>query len=116
MVFQTESEELCTSIKAEARRMAFRKQSQRLIQSNASIFSTVLFKPLCTCLSVYMTASGILCILLDTDPEVRVRFLALPDFMRSSGSGTGTTEKLLERKNSGPGLESREYARRDPSR
>jgi hypothetical protein len=26
---------------------------------------------------------------LDTDPEVPVRFPALPDFMRSSGSGTG---------------------------
>jgi hypothetical protein len=23
------------------------------------------------------------------DPEVRVRFLALPDYLRSSGSGTG---------------------------
>jgi hypothetical protein len=28
---------------------------------------------------------------LATDPEVRVRFLALPDFLRSSGSGTGST-------------------------
>jgi hypothetical protein len=26
---------------------------------------------------------------LSIDPEVRVRFLALPDFLRSSGSGTG---------------------------
>jgi hypothetical protein len=29
---------------------------------------------------------------LATDPEVRVRFPALPDFMRSSGSGTGSTQ------------------------
>jgi hypothetical protein len=26
------------------------------------------------------------------DPEVRVRFPALPHFLRSSGSGTGTTQ------------------------
>jgi hypothetical protein len=26
-----------------------------------------------------------------TDPEVRVRFPALPDFLRNSGSGTGST-------------------------
>jgi hypothetical protein len=29
---------------------------------------------------------------LTTDPEVRVRFPALPDFLRSSGSGTGFTQ------------------------
>jgi hypothetical protein len=29
---------------------------------------------------------------LATDPEVRVRFSALPDFPRSSGSGTGSTQ------------------------
>jgi hypothetical protein len=29
---------------------------------------------------------------LDTDPEVRVRFPALPDFLRSTGSGTGSTQ------------------------
>jgi hypothetical protein len=29
---------------------------------------------------------------LATDPEVRVRFLALPDSLRSSGSGTGSTQ------------------------
>jgi hypothetical protein len=27
-----------------------------------------------------------------TDPETRVRFPALPDFLRSSGSGTGSTQ------------------------
>jgi hypothetical protein len=27
-----------------------------------------------------------------TDPEVRVRFAALPDFLRSSKSGTGSTQ------------------------
>jgi hypothetical protein len=29
---------------------------------------------------------------LATDPEVRVRFPALPDFLRSSWSGTGSTQ------------------------
>jgi hypothetical protein len=29
---------------------------------------------------------------LATDPEIRVRFPALPDFMRSSESGTGSTQ------------------------
>jgi hypothetical protein len=28
----------------------------------------------------------------NTDPVVRVRFPALPDFLRSSGSGTGSTQ------------------------
>jgi hypothetical protein len=59
---------------------------------------------------------------LATDPEVRVRFPALADFLSSSGSGTGctqpceysTTEELLGRKSSGSGLENREYVRRDP--
>jgi hypothetical protein len=57
-----------------------------------------------------------------TDPVVRVRFPALPDFLRSSGSGKGplslvsTTEELLERKSSGSGLENSDYGRRDPSR
>jgi hypothetical protein len=54
---------------------------------------------------------------LATDPKVRVRFPALPDFVKSSGSGTGpislmsTTEELLERENSGSGLEIRDYGR-----
>jgi hypothetical protein len=30
---------------------------------------------------------------LAADPEVRVRFPALPDFLRSSGSGTGSTQR-----------------------
>jgi hypothetical protein len=48
---------------------------------------------------------------LATDPEVRVRFLALPDFL-SSGSGTGpvsfasTIEELLGTKSSDSSLES----------
>jgi hypothetical protein len=29
---------------------------------------------------------------LATDPDIRVRFLELPDFLRSSGSGTGSTQ------------------------
>jgi hypothetical protein len=59
---------------------------------------------------------------LATEPEVRVRFPVLPDFLRSSGSRTGplslvsTNEEMLERKSSGSGLENREYGRRDPSR
>jgi hypothetical protein len=31
---------------------------------------------------------------LATDPEVRVRFPAIPDFLRGSGSGTGPTQPL----------------------
>jgi hypothetical protein len=48
-----------------------------------------------------------------------VLFPALPNFLRSSGSGTGSTqprEELLGRKSSGSGLEIREYCHRDPSR
>jgi hypothetical protein len=46
----------------------------------------------------------------------------LPDFLRSSGSGTGslslvsTNEELLERKSTGSCLENQEYGRRFPSR
>jgi hypothetical protein len=48
-----------------------------------------------------------------------VRFPALPNFLRSIGSGTGFTqpcEELLGRKSSGSNLENLEYGRRDPSR
>jgi hypothetical protein len=60
--------------------------------------------------------------LLATDPEVRVRFPALPDFLGISGSGTGPSQsqeynwRATWKKNSGSGLETREYCRRDPSR
>jgi hypothetical protein len=38
-----------------------------------------------------VTASVVKCSkFLATDPDVRVRFQALPDFLRSSGSGTGS--------------------------
>jgi hypothetical protein len=47
--------------------------------------------------------------------EIRVRFLALSDFLRSSRSGTGSTQ-LFGRNSSGCGLEIGEYGRRDPSR
>jgi hypothetical protein len=59
---------------------------------------------------------------LAADPEVRVRFPALPDFLSIGRSETGsiglviTTGELLGRKNSGSGLERREYGRWDPSR
>jgi hypothetical protein len=58
---------------------------------------------------------------LATEPEARVRFLALPEFLSSSGSGMGplslmsTTEELLEKKSSGSCQENREYGRRDLS-
>jgi hypothetical protein len=58
---------------------------------------------------------------LATDPEARVRFPALSDFLRSSGSGTrllslvSTTEELLRRQSCGSRLEKREYGRRYPS-
>jgi hypothetical protein len=57
-----------------------------------------------------------------TDPKVRVRFLALPDFLKSSRSGTGFAQpreynwRATWKRNSGSGLEIREYGRRDPSR
>jgi hypothetical protein len=35
---------------------------------------------------------GLVSEFLATDPEARVRFPALPDFQRSSGSGTGSTQ------------------------
>jgi hypothetical protein len=59
---------------------------------------------------------------LSTDPEVRVRFPALPDFLKSRGLERGplslvsTIEELLGRKISISGLEFREYGRGDPSR
>jgi hypothetical protein len=57
---------------------------------------------------------------LATDPEVRVRFPELPDFLRSLERGPfilmSTTEELLERNSSDSGLENPEYGRRDPSR
>jgi hypothetical protein len=52
----------------------------------------------------------------------RIRFPGLPDFLRSSGSGTGSTQPLeynwgaTGRKNSGSGVESGEYGRGDPLR
>jgi hypothetical protein len=51
--------------------------------------------------------------LLATDPEVGVRFPALPDFLRSSLEGgplslESTIEKQLERGSSGLGLENLE--------
>jgi hypothetical protein len=39
------------------------------------------------------TASVVVwCKFLATDPEVLLQFPALPDFLRSSGSGTGSTQ------------------------
>jgi hypothetical protein len=59
---------------------------------------------------------------LATDPEVRLRFPALPDFWEVVGlergplSLVGTIEELLERKSSGSGLQNRDYGRRNPPR
>jgi hypothetical protein len=56
------------------------------------------------------------------DAEIQVRFPALPDFLRSSGTGMGptqplnTTEKLIRRNSSGSGTENLKYSHRDPSR
>jgi hypothetical protein len=55
------------------------------------------------------------------DPEVRVRFPALPHFVglgleRGPLSHVSTIEELLEWKSSWFGLENWEYGRRDPSR
>jgi hypothetical protein len=59
---------------------------------------------------------------LATDSEVRVRFRALPDLLRSSGSGTGSTQPreynwgATGRKSSASGLENRDNGSRDPQR
>jgi hypothetical protein len=48
-----------------------------------------------------------------------IRFSALSDFLRNSGSGTESTqarEEPLERRSSGSGIENREYSSRDTSR
>jgi hypothetical protein len=56
------------------------------------------------------------------DPDVQVRFPALPHLVRVVGLEHGplslmsTTEELLGRNSSVFGLENREYGRRDPSR
>jgi hypothetical protein len=60
-------------------------------------------------------------VFLPTDPEVRVRFPVLPDFLNSeSGRGplslVSIIEELLERKSSVSGLESREYGSTKSSR
>jgi hypothetical protein len=60
---------------------------------------------------------GLVSEFLATDPEVLVRFPALPDFQRSSYLElsplilVSITEELLDRRNSGSGLESRDYDR-----
>jgi hypothetical protein len=52
----------------------------------------------------------------------RVRFPGLPDFLRSSGSGTGSTQpreynwRAAWKKISGSGLKNRDYGRMEPSR
>jgi hypothetical protein len=58
---------------------------------------------------------------LAADLDVRIRFPALPDFLRSIGSGTGSTQpcdynwEATRMKSSGSGLEMREYRHRYPS-
>jgi hypothetical protein len=57
-----------------------------------------------------------------TDSEARVRFPALPDVLRNSRSGTGSTQPreynwgATSKKSICSGLDIREYGRRDPSR
>jgi hypothetical protein len=51
------------------------KNKSRMKAANKFMFLTVMFYQF-----------------LATDPEIRVRFLALPDFVRSSRSGTGSTQ------------------------
>jgi hypothetical protein len=46
------------------------------------ILSCDMARPLCGLVSEFLA----------TDPEIRVRFPALPYFLRSSGSGTGSTQ------------------------
>jgi hypothetical protein len=79
---------------------------------------------------VFLRLYFILCFLwssgqefLAADLEVRVWFPALPDFLRNSGSGTGSTQPReynwvanWKKKSSGSGLENRDCGRRDPPR
>jgi hypothetical protein len=64
----------------------------------------------------------LLCGLVVRVPGYRYRGPAPQNFLRSSGSGTGSTQPreynwgATWKKSSGSGLESREYGRRDPSR
>jgi hypothetical protein len=59
-----------------------------------------------------LTAS-VVCEFLATEPEVWVRFPALPDFLeRGPFSLVSTTEGLLGRNSSGSGLENLDYCRR----
>jgi hypothetical protein len=92
------------------------------LQEYSSVFIYTLFSLRANfdTVSNYTAASMVLgSEFLFTDPEVRVRFPALPDFMRSSGSGTGSTQPreynwgATWTKNSGSGLENRDYGRRD---
>jgi hypothetical protein len=58
---------------------------------------------------------------LATDPEVRVRFVALPEFLISCGSETrsslvSTIEEPLGRNSSGSSIENEEYSREDEYR
>jgi hypothetical protein len=62
-------------------RMSALRTSRALLQRN------IIFLVLVSTASV-----GYWSELLATDPEVRVRFPALPDFLRSGGSGTGSTQ------------------------
>jgi hypothetical protein len=41
---------------------------------------------------MYLVFCGLVVRVLATDPEVQARFPALPDFLRSSSSGTGSTQ------------------------
>jgi hypothetical protein len=67
---------------------------------------------------MYLTASVVSWSELTTDPEVRVRFPALPDLLRNGGLERGplslvsTIEEVRERKSSGFGIENRDYGRR----
>jgi hypothetical protein len=66
---------------------------------------------------LFLTACGLVVRVPGYDPEVQVRFPALPDFLRSSDLEQGplslvsTIEELFERKSSGSGLENRDSPR-----
>jgi hypothetical protein len=74
----------------------------------------VLYKHFMTVSMVYWSE------FLAADPEVRVRFPALPDFLRSIGSGTASTQPhectwgATWNRSSGFGLEIQDYDSRDP--
>jgi hypothetical protein len=91
-----------------------------LSTSHLGFFHNVSGKNIITLLSFWTASVVYWSEFLATDPETRVRFPALPDFLKSSLdrgplSLVSTSEELLGRKSSGSGSKSRDYGRMESS-